>query len=167
MNANIIKASIPMKRNLFILTLIGIISFSQPACNMNKWLDTHRMEVLRLSDPNLSQQEKFDGLATLLATIMEQSLKFINPVNSYKFVNNFLEQNERELNILYTDLNGWQQNMNTAEKITFGAKSAKKPYVKRLIDVIPAFRDKVERQVKTIAFLGKLLKLFNPLKILT
>lgn len=156
-----------MKRNLLILFLIGLFSFSQPACNMNKWLDVHRMEVLRLSDPSLSQQEKFDGLATLIASVLEQSLKFINPANSYKFVNSFLDQNEKELNLLYTDLNHWQQNMNTAEKITFGAKSAKKPYVKSLIDVIPKFRDKVERQVKTIVFLGKLLKLFNPLKILS
>ncbi len=167
MHANIRKASNPMKRNyfLFILAIISMSYFS--SCNMTKWLDTHRMEIIRLSQSSLSEQEKFDGLAETLATVMEQSLKFINPVKSYKYVNTFLDQNQRELDLLYNELNAWQQHMNTTEKISFGARSARKPYAKRLIDVVPAFRNKVENNVKTIIFLGKLLKLFNPLKILT
>ena len=154
-------------RNFRFLALILTISIFASGCQISQQLSTHRKELDRLAyGENVSKLDKFDGLATILATALDESTSLTSPLKTYKYVTKFSTQNEAALKSLVAELEPWQANMNQAEKIQFTARSLAKPYSRKLIRVVPKVQKMVSEEGYSLGPLEKVLILFKLKKML-
>jgi len=123
---------------------------------MNKMLDKQQIELNRLANTDISNEEKFHGLAEVLVEVMENTIKLNGTKKPIKYVNSFTKQNKRSLDKLYKDLNEWQQGMKRGKKLKFGATVATKGYTYKMIKLVPKFKRKLGRQVNKAKFFLKL-----------
>jgi hypothetical protein len=134
---------------LLMALLLGT-SCSQRYANR---LANHRNTLSQMaSSKTATHEQKMDALANSLVTMMHESLDLINPKKSVQYVQDYANQNEASINAIFKDLDGWQNSMNPAEKLSFALNATKKPYTKDLVSLLPRF----EKKFKTIAFVGRL-----------
>ena len=144
------------------LVLLILISSILLSCQMSQQLKTHRKELDRLAyGDNISMLDKFDGLADVLATALDESLTYDSPLKTYKYVNKFTVQNQAAIKILTEEINEWQNNMTQAEKIKFTARAMTKPYSRKLIRVVPKVQQSLEDGGYNLGPLEKVIVLFK------
>lgn len=112
-------------------------------CTLTRQLNAHRATLNDLAYGDYTPQEKFDGLANTMVGVMDESLRIINPAKTYRYLDKFSAQNEDALTTLYTELNGWRNEMGTAQKVGFGARTLTKSYTRRL----PGLANKLEKRL--------------------
>lgn len=147
-----------MKKLAFIFLLAGF-ALTQSGCatwKQNRWLADHTKTLKRLAESNIPAEQKLDGLAQDYVQFMDESLNFINPANSAKYVKKYHEQNERYIDRILADTQKWQGKLNTVEKIELGVRTAKKPYLKGFIDLAPKFKKRYNQYAFIINLTSKI-----------
>ena len=143
-------------RKISFLTFLLAFLLLASGCKISSQLRTHRKELDRLAfGENISKLDKFDGLATVLATALDESLSLTSPLKTYNYVNKFATQNQAALKALVEELEPWQNEMAQGEKIKFTARALAKPYSRKLIRVVPKVQKLVTEEGYNLGPLGK------------
>jgi hypothetical protein len=128
-----------------LFSFLTIVVFSNCAgIKQNKWLSAHRTELARLANSNMPTEEKVDGMMTAYAQLMDEGLRFANPIKGVKYIEKFRTQNEGSIDKILAESNTWMNGVNTQEGIMLGIRVAQKPYIKTFIDLAPRFKRKYE-----------------------
>jgi hypothetical protein len=145
----------------YLLPSLLILLLTLSSCANYRQLQAHRSELQRLAQSNLDPQEKFDGLAEVLATVLEESTDLSSPVKSYRYVQKFTNQNQRALDQLSSELLAWQADMNGPQKLAFTTRALSQGYSRRLIRVIPKLERTISENDYKLSGLEKTLLLFK------
>jgi hypothetical protein len=138
--------------SILLLTVLILTSNGCASLQQNKWLKAHRNHFVQLKAPSLSTEQRLDGLLTDYVTFLKEDLKFINPVKGIKYVKKYHDQNLASMDKILAEAASWQSKMSAVDKVAYGARVAKKPYLKDLLDLAPKFK----RKYKQYAFATKM-----------
>jgi hypothetical protein len=143
-----------MQKITFLIFLAGALVATSGCASwkQNAWLKSHNETLKRLAESNLSGEQKLDGLAKDYIQFMNEGLQFVNPAGGVKYVQKYHDQNERYIDKILSDSQKWQGKLNTVEKVELGVRTAQKPYVKDMVDLVPKFKKKYNQY----AFIVKL-----------
>ncbi len=125
-----------MKQTILYASLLLLLS-SQVACTVSKQLKSHRNEMSRLANESLPPRDKFDGLATEIAMVLNEATDLRGPVQTFRYLQRFSKQNGPALESLTNELEPYINNMNTAEKVAFVTRAMTRPYGQQLVRLIP------------------------------
>ena len=123
-----------------ILTLSSCASFKQ-----NAWLKEHQTQLLQAAASNASAEEKVEILMNNYADLMEEGLRFVNPVKGAKHIQKYQMQNNATIEKIVGDSNSWVTNLGDQQKLMLGLRIVQKPFIKRFIDLAPKFQRKYEQ----------------------
>jgi hypothetical protein len=125
-----------MKQTLLYASLLLVLC-NLLACTVSKQLKVHRTELNRLAYDDLPPEEKFDGLATVVATALDEATNLESPVRTFRYLQRFSKQNGPELEVLTNELEPYVNNMNMAQKVAFVSRALTRPYGQQLVRLVP------------------------------
>ena len=125
---------------LGILTLTSCASIKQ-----NAWLKEHQNQLMQAAASNASAEEKVEILMNNYADLMEEGLRFVNPVKGVKHIQKYQSQNNATIEKILSSSNSWVNGLGDQQKIMLGLRIAQKPYIRRFIDLAPKFQRKYEQ----------------------
>jgi hypothetical protein len=148
------------------LLLISSISlFNMTSCATSKqsgWLASHKKALSEAANSTtMKPEEKADILMSHYAQMMDEGLKFVNPVKGATFITKYQEENQASIVKIVAESNGWVGNLNTMQGIDLGLRVAKKPYIPQYIDLIPKFKKKYNQYKFVMDMTGKVVGAFG------
>lgn len=148
---------------LFLISSIALFNLTSCASSkQNAWLAAHRNALSEAANSTtMKPEEKADILMTHYALMMEEGLKFVNPVKGAKFITQYQEQNQVSIDKIVAQSNGWVSGLNTVQGIDLGLRVAKKPYIPQYIDLVPKFKKKYNQYKFIIDMTGKVVGVFG------
>lgn len=138
---------------------LAILIFS--GCQTSQQLKTHRNAMHDLAYGGASNIDKFDGMATIIASVLDESTSLSSPYKTYKYIMKFVDQNQTEIVSITSELETWQANMDQAERLKFTARTVAKPYSRKLLTLVPKVTKMVEEGGYNLGPLEKALLLFK------
>lgn len=147
---------------LYLMSLVVLAMFC--SCAGTKQLKAHREVLSDLATGDYTPKQRMDGLGNELVIVLDESLSRPTALGTYKHVKKFAEQNENNLELIYTDIDKWQSDMNDTQKVISGVELASKSYTRRFITLLPKFKKKVNNKYKQLVFFSKLMGVLNPIK---
>ena len=130
----------------FYTTIIylGCLSLMLSACQMTKMMQADNQAMKRLAYGDVSHKAQFDGFAEVLVNVMEDALAQPSPVKTYRYINKFTNKNDKEIQLITTDIRTWMKEMGPGEKLVFGARSLANPNTKRLVRLVPQLQQRLK-----------------------
>lgn len=146
-----------MKQHTFVLMLFVSLLFLQSCASakQNAWLKAHRTALNQLADGNMKAEEKVDGLLSDYVVLMDEGLKFVNPVKGVKYIKKYHAQNETAMNKIVATSNSWINNMDDMQAVGLGIRVVQKPYIRNFIELVPKFKKKYETYRFILEMTGK------------
>lgn len=146
-----------MKQHTLLFALFVSLTFLQSCASakQNAWLKAHRDSLSQFANGNMSAEEKVDGLLSDYVVLMDEGLKFVNPVKGVKYIKKYYTQNEGSMNKIVTNSNNWVNNMNDVQAVGLGIRVVKKPYIRSFIELLPKFKKKYETYKFILDMTGK------------
>ena len=148
----------PLILGVNILLLSNCASFEQ-----NRWLAAHRNELSNLAASNASAEQKVDGLLTNYTVLMDEGLRFVNPIKGVKYIEKFQSQNTPAIDQILGSSNAWLNNLSDGETVILGLRVVQKPYIGKVIDLVPKFHRKYEQYKFILNLTGKIAGGFGKL----
>lgn len=148
----------PIHLNLLIICLGGLLLSS---CTASRQLSNHKTTLQGLAYGDMPLQEKFDGLANTMTTVIDESLRIVNPTKTYNYLDKFSQQNETALNSLYDELNTWREGMRRPQKVAFSARTLSKPYTRRLPNLAGKLKKRIGSRFTQLSLLIQISKLLK------
>lgn len=136
-----------------LLIVIGFLLIL-PACSVSNRVNYHQNLLESTLASDIEAEQKMDILGESLVKMMNDGLDFVNPKKGVRFVKEYGEANESNINALLKEIGQWQDQMNTLDRVSFAVGLLQKPYVKDLVNLIPRFK----RKYNQIVFVDKLTK---------
>ncbi|MEM7367391.1 MAG: hypothetical protein AAF587_02250 [Bacteroidota bacterium] len=149
-------------RTSLILVLLALLS----SCQISNQLRVHKTELQRLAYNEPENRAKFDGLAKVLVTALEEASARPTTTQTVRYVQKFSNQNDRSLRQLSTDLDAWIKGMGPGQRLAFGTRALSQSYSRKLIVLVPKIQKKAKEGGFELGALEKVLLLFK-LKQLT
>jgi exonuclease V gamma subunit len=146
-------------KNIIYYFLLATAVFAQSGCaawQQNKWLSAHRQNLQKLASSNLNPEQKLDGLIQNYIVFMNEGLRFVNPVKGAKYVKKYHDQNSATIEKILKEAEGWKNGLNTIDAVAAGVRTARKPYIKEVIDLAPKFKKKYEQYTFIANLTGKI-----------
>jgi hypothetical protein len=144
-------------RYLFLFLLgTAILSSSCAGFKQKKWLANHRTALSALAKSDMNAEQKLDGLFATYVTLMDEGLKFTNPVKGAKYITKFQKENNDAIESILRDAEKWRTNLNIAQGIELGLRIPKKSYAKDFIALAPRFKRKYNQYKFIMDMTGKL-----------
>lgn len=140
---------------VFLLSTSLLCLQSCASAKENAWLKTHRASLERLASGNMKAEEKVDGLLTDYVVLMDEGLKFVNPVKGVKYIKKYYAQNEGSMNKIIGESNNWVNNLDDMQAVGLGIRVVKKPYIRSFIELVPKFKKKYETYRFILDMTGK------------
>ena len=152
-----------MKQNTLLFLLFISLMFLQSCASakQNAWLKAHRTALNQLTNGNVKAEEKVDGLLSDYVILMDEGLKFVNPVKGVKYIKKYHAQNEAAMNKIVTDSNSWINNMDDMQAVGLGIRVIQKPYIRSFIELVPKFKKKYETYKFILDMTGKVAGSFG------
>ena len=152
-----------MKQNTLLFLLFISLMFLQSctSAKQNAWLKAHRNALNQLATGNMKSEEKVDGLLSDYVILMDEGLKFVNPVKGVKYIKKYHAQNEAAMNKIVTDSNSWINNMDDMQAVGLGIRVIQKPYIRSFIELVPKFKKKYETYKFILDMTGKVAGSFG------
>ncbi len=146
-----------MKQHTFLLMLFVSLLLLQSCASVkqNTWLKAHRTALNQLADGSMKPEEKVDGLLTDYVVLMDEGLKFVNPVKGVKYIKKYHAQNEAAMNKIVATSNSWINNMDDMQAVGLGIRVIQKPYIRSFIELVPKFEKKYETYRFILDMTGK------------
>ncbi len=143
----IVKKNKKMTRfTLLFSAFFGLFFLSSCASfKQNAWLKEHQTQLLQAAASNATGEEKMAVLMNNYADLMEEGLRFVNPLKGVKHVQKYQEQNAATIEKIVGDSNNWMNGLSDQQRIMMGLGIIQKPYIKRFIDLAPKFHRKYEQ----------------------
>ncbi len=146
-----------MKQHTLLLISFVSLLFLQSCASakQNAWLKAHRTALNQLADGNMKTEEKVDGLLSDYVVLMDEGLKFVNPVKGVKYIKKYHAQNEAAMNKIVSVSNNWVNNMDDMQAVGLGIRVVQKPYIRSFIELVPKFKKKYETYRFILDMTGK------------
>ena len=141
-------------RNMSLLLALTIILFTSCNAKLNRQLAWHESELSRAANGNLPPEEQLDILMNSFVTMTEESLKPISPKKGVRYVKKYSKMNQKHIDKILSNIQSWQQNMSDKKRIITSIRLIKKPYIKKIIELVPKF----EKKYKQYAFAMKMTR---------
>jgi hypothetical protein len=147
-----------MKKLLLLSApIFALLLFSECASwKQGRWLAAHKKELARLANSNLPAEQKLDGLVQDYLKFLNEDLKFIDPVKGVKYVKKYHDQNRASMEKILRESEKWQSGLGLVDKVALGVRTAQKPYINGLIDLVPKFRRKYKQYAFVLELAGKI-----------
>lgn len=128
------------KLHTFLLVLCLIVLTSCASQRRAERLLGHQ-DLLNqtMKNSNLNPEEKLDILAGSLANVMNEGVNVLNVKKGGKYVLEYFDQNDANIQSIMTEVIDWQQNLSQAERTTLGLRMLTKPYTRDFIKLVPKF----------------------------
>ncbi len=149
---------------LHTLLLVSVLYVASSCASMkqNAWLASHQKALSEAANSKtMKPEEKADILMSHYAQMMDEGLKFVNPVKGAKFITKYQEQNQASIEKIVGESQSWVGNLNTLQSVDLGLRVAKKPYVGQYIDLVPKFRRKYNQYKFVMEMTGKVIGAFG------
>jgi hypothetical protein len=146
-----------MKQLSGLLMLFSSLLFLQSCASAkeNAWLRAHKTQLNSLANGNMKAEEKVDGLLSDYVQLMDEGLKFANPVKGVKYIKKYYAQNEAAMTKIVGESNSWINNMDDMQAVGLGIRVVKKPYIRSFIELLPKFKKKYETYRFILDMTGK------------
>ena len=139
-----------------LLLFVSISLLTSCASTQQKgWLKAHQSQLTQLANSNVSAEAKADGLLTDYVVLMDEGLKFANPVKGVKYIKKYYTQNEATMTKIVNESSTWTNNLNDVQAVGFGLRVIQKPYIRSFIDLVPKFKRKYETYRFIMEMTGK------------
>lgn len=155
-----------MKQKQYSFIILALFLILSSGCLPTKQLRFHRLSLQNLVAAPISSAEKFDSFAQVMADVLDEATSLNSPVKTYRYLNKFSKQNDRELDLLLKDLEPWQANMSLGQKAKFAKNSLTKPYGRKLVRLIPKVTKMMANGDYKLGKLESALLLFKLKKVL-
>ena len=124
------------KQTLLFVALISVLFFTSCAsAKENAWLKAHHTQLEQAAASTASAETKMDILLTNYAVMMEEGLKFVNPIKGAKYIEKYQKQNAVAIEKIIAESDAWRQNLSTEQSFALGFRIAKKPYINKFVDL--------------------------------
>jgi hypothetical protein len=131
---------------LLLSTFLGLISLTSCASiKQNAWLKDHQNQLVQAATSSVSAEEKVDVLMNNYADLMEEGLRFVNPLKGARHIQKYQSQNNATIEKILGDSNSWMNGLSDQQTLMLGLRVVQKPYIKRFIDLLPKFQRKYEQ----------------------
>jgi hypothetical protein len=130
---------------LFTLLIFLFFCSSCASSKQKSWLKAHQTALREATGSNMSAEAKMDILLSRYTTLMDEGLRFVNPVKGVKYITKFQKQNENYIAQLASASGNWMNTLNTEQTLMLGLRTAQKPYVGQFINLLPRFKRKYEQ----------------------
>ncbi len=146
-----------MKQALLVsILLVGFLTLQSCAsAKQNAWLKAHRTALSQLANGSIKAEDKVDGLLNDYVVLMDEGLKFVNPVKGVKYIKKYHDQNQGAMDKIVADSHNWINNMDDMQAVGLGIRVVKKPYIRSFIELVPKFKKKYETYRFIIDMTGK------------
>lgn len=152
-----------LKNVAFLVTLV-MLTTSCASWQQNRWLADHKSNLKQLAAGNLTPEQKADGLIRDYIQFMNEGLQFADPTKGAKYVKKYHDQNNNAIEQILRETKTWQGNLNTADKVALGIRTAQKPYLRDLVELGPKFKRKYQQYAFIVKMTDKVLGIPNLLK---
>ncbi len=115
-------------------------------------LSEHKKQLSAATKLVENPNQQIDILMSSLTQMMSESLDFLDPQQGLKFINKYKSQNEKSIETILSNLEGWMGAMSPAEKMTTVLSLVKEENVKEFIALVPKF----EKKYKQIQFFSNI-----------
>lgn len=132
----------------FFLFIIGIVAVGNTGCaalQQQKWLSAHRSSLRQIQTGKQADEQKLDGLIQDYVLLMQEGLRFVNPIKGAKYIKKYHDQNLNTIETILQSTEKWQSSLNTVDALALGIRTVKKPYVGQLIELAPKFKQKYKQ----------------------
>lgn len=150
----------------FSLTSLLLSLFLLNSCLPTKQLKMHRQALRSIISSPMSSEDKFDAFAQITADVLDEATSLNSPVKTYRYLNKFSSQNDRELGILLKELEPWQADMSLKQKANFAKNAVAKPYGRKLVRLVPKVSKMMANGDYKIGKMESVLLLFKLRKVL-
>jgi hypothetical protein len=140
---------------LLFLSISLICLQSCAAAKQNAWLKAHKTQLNNLASGNMKAEEKVDGMLNDYVVLMDEGLKFANPLKGMKYIKKYYAQNEGAMTKIVGESNSWINNMDDMQAVGLGFRVVKKPYIRSFIELVPKFKKKYETYKFILDMTGK------------
>lgn len=144
----------------FTIPTIALCLLMLSACTVSKQLRAHRTELDRLANVESDPQQKFDGLAMVIATTLDEATEFESPIRTWRYLQRFSKQNEDELVLLTSQLEEYVQSLNAAQRVAMVSRALTQPYGRKLARLIPKVNKMLQSGEYELGPLQRTLGLF-------
>lgn len=155
-----------MTQKQYLVLLLTFSLFSLNACLPTKQLKVHKQAIRSLISSPLSSADKFDAFAQVTADVLDEATSLNSPVKTYRYLNKFSNQNDREIGILLKELEPWQADMSLRQKANFAKNAITKPYGRKLVRLVPKVTKMMAQGDYKLGKMEKVLLLFKLRKVL-
>jgi hypothetical protein len=131
------------------------------SAKQNAWLKTHRDQLATAAASTANAEEKVDILFTNYADLMEEGLRFTNPVKGVKHIQKYQSQNAAAIEKILGSSNSWMNGLSDQQTLMLGLRVIQKPYIRRFIDLAPKFQRKYEQYRFVAEMTGKVARGFG------
>lgn len=126
----------------FLSALVLGLTTGCAAIQHKRWLQQHQRTLRQLAESNLSAEQKMDGLAQNYILLMEEGLRFVNPVKGAGYIQKYHDQNQASIEKILKDTGQWQSGLNALEVVSLAGRTVKKPYIGDMVRLVPKFKKK-------------------------
>lgn len=124
----------------FLMALCLIILTSCASQRRAERLLGHQDLLTQLTqNVNMSPEQKLDALAGNLADVMNEGVNVFNVKKGGKYLQNYFDQNNGNIQSIMSEVVDWQQNLSSAERTTLGLRMLTKPYTRDFVKLVPKF----------------------------
>ena len=128
--------------NFLFFTSMIVLLGACATLQQGAWLKTHHRNLQALATGTLSAEDRLDGLLSDYVQFLNEDLKFADPRKGIKFVRKYHDENLSAIETILKNSEVWKEQMNLKDKLAFGLRIVKKPYIKDLIRLGPKFKRK-------------------------
>lgn len=146
---------------LFVAFLGITFLTSCASMKQNAWLKDHHNQLVQAATGSASAEEKVDVLLTNYADLMDEGLRFVNPIKGAKHIQKYQQQNAETIEKILGSSNTWMNGLSDQQTLMLGLRVVQKPYIKRFVDLVPKFQRKYEQYKFVADMTGKVAKGFG------
>ncbi len=153
----------------FSTSALLLLLFVFSSCGSAKMAELHKQHQSKLNaltNQSMDISETVDGLAEVFVGLFEESLSYNSSRKTIKHISSFTKQNKSLLSTIIKDLEKQQANLSFEDKAGFLLGLTSKPYVSKLINLVPQLEKKIDRKISSFDFIGDAMGLFSPKSML-
>jgi len=155
-----------MNKHLIIIFSALFLFIGAQGCKMSRLLKEQQTEIERLAYGNMSEKEKFIGLAEVLIEATRIALDYDDPDKTLRYLTKFSKKNKKELRLLVEELEPWVNRMSKKDMLSLGQSIITKPYLRKLVTLGPRIVRLAEEGNAELGPLKQVLLLYRLRKII-
>lgn len=146
-----------MKQFAYLLVVLVTLF----GCKSSLLLQQHHKELSRLASGVVPPEDAFRGLAIEMSQVFDNVLALPTPGKRINFLRKFSKQNDREIKMIFDNLNTWKDELRPIEKIQVTTRLIREPAVQKMVGQLPEILSLINENDKELGKMRQLLLLYR------